>query len=97
MLKNKFRMMTRNEWVDLQRQLGPKGQLQKDYRMLTGMIGHTGTKIHRLQTELITINDEKVIYDCYSLCGSQRMSSSSRIVETEIEVNCKRCGTVEVK
>ena len=59
-----------------------------------GLIGHTGSKIHRFFAHYININGENIIVSLSSYCGSQHYKSglSSNLKMTKDQITCKKCS-----
>lgn len=66
--------------------------LHTEYPMITGRIGFSGTKNHKITTTIVNINGELVLKNAWSICGSQRFGSGMAIHENPATVDCKKCG-----
>jgi len=57
---------------------------------IQGRIGN-GTKVHNFKANYIVVNDTKIIYNYYSLCGAQTYKSRIFRVQGDVQVNCEKC------
>lgn len=65
--------------------------LHKEWPMVVGRIGYSGTKTHRITTTVVNINGELVLTSAWSVCGSQRFGSGLSIHTDTRPVDCKKC------
>ena len=60
--------------------------------ILTGRIGHTGTKSHHFYCTYKMDCDTVIVADADAFCGSAKWSSSLRVTRGRSEVTCKKCN-----